>query len=112
TGASRFAILVRHILPNIGETLVVNGMTTTGGALVAFAGLSFLGIGIQAPAYDPGVILNEGYRSIYVNPAAALGPAGFVIAAGIAFSLAGETLAKQIGLRADLVARAVVPTTK
>ena len=45
-----------------------------GGALLAFAALSFLGIGVQAPSYDWGRLLGEGLNGIYVTPAAALGP--------------------------------------
>lgn len=46
-GAGRIRLLVRHILPNISEPLVVNATIGAGGALLAFAGLSFLGLGVQ-----------------------------------------------------------------
>ncbi|MDQ2955853.1 MAG: dipeptide/oligopeptide/nickel ABC transporter permease/ATP-binding protein [Actinomycetota bacterium] len=92
-GVSRIRILTRHILPNIGEQLVINATIGAGGTLLAFAGLSFLGIGIQPPQYDWGRILNEGVLSIYVNPAAALGPAVLVILAGLSFNLFGEAAA-------------------
>ena len=48
-GVGRFRILLRHVLPNIGEPLVVNATIGAGGALLAFAGLSFLGLGVQPP---------------------------------------------------------------
>ena len=41
-------ILIRHVLPNIAEPLLILGTISVGGALVAFAGLSFLGFGVQA----------------------------------------------------------------
>ncbi|TCO54162.1 dipeptide/oligopeptide/nickel ABC transporter permease/ATP-binding protein [Actinocrispum wychmicini] len=96
SGVSRIRILTRHILPNIGEQLVVNAMIGVGGTLLTFAGLSFLGIGIQPPDYDWGRILNEGVASIYVNPAAALGPAMLVVLAGLSFNLFGEAAAQVI----------------
>ncbi|MGH4001807.1 MAG: dipeptide/oligopeptide/nickel ABC transporter permease/ATP-binding protein [Pseudonocardiaceae bacterium] len=99
-GVHRLRILFRHILPNIAEPLVVNATVTAGGALLAFAGLSFLGIGVQAPSYDWGRLLGGGLNRIYSNPAGALGPAVAVMIAGLAFNLLGETAAAVVGGRA------------
>lgn len=99
-GVSRFRILRRHILPNIAEPLVVNATVGAGAALLAFAGLSFLGIGVQAPSYDWGRLLGDGINRIYSNPAGALGPAVAVMLAGLAFNLLGETAAAVVGGRA------------
>ena len=101
-GVGRSRLLIRHILPNIGEPLVVNATIGAGGALLAFAGLSFLGIGVQSPDYDWGRLLNQGLTRIYLNPAAALGPGVAVVLAGLAFNLFGETLAAMIGGRATV----------
>ena len=98
-GVSRFRILIRHILPNIGEPLIVNATVAAGSALLAFAGLSFLGLGVQVPEYDWGRLLGEGLNRIYLNPAAALGPAVAVVIAGLAFNLLGETAAAALGGR-------------
>ncbi len=98
-GVGRFRVLVRHVLPNIGEPLVVNATIGAGGALLAFAGLSFLGLGVQPPSYDWGELLNNGLQGIYVDPAAALAPGVAVVVAGLAFNLFGEAIAKGIGLR-------------
>ena len=96
-GVSRFRILLRHVLPNIAEPLVVNATIGAGSALLAFAGLSFLGLGVQAPGYDWGRLLYDGIQSIYVNPAAALAPGAAVLIAGLAFNLLGETIAGALG---------------
>ncbi|MYZ37329.1 MULTISPECIES: ABC transporter permease subunit, partial [unclassified Streptomyces] len=98
-GVGRFRLLVRHVLPNIGEPLVVNATIGAGGALLAFSGLSFLGIGVQAPDYDWGRLLREGLDGIYVNPAVALAPGAAVVLAGLAFNLVGETVAAVVGVR-------------
>jgi oligopeptide/dipeptide ABC transporter ATP-binding protein len=100
TGAGRLRTLVRHILPNVGEPLAVNATISAGAALLAFSGLSFLGLGVQAPDYDWGLLLDDGLQRIYVNPAAALAPGVALVVAGLAFNLFGETVAKSIGLRA------------
>jgi len=102
-GVGRLRLLLRHILPNIAEPLVVNATIGAGGALLAFAGLSFLGIGVQAPDYDWGRLLGEGLNRIYTNPAAALAPGVAVVVAGLAFNLFGETIAAVVGQRATTV---------
>ncbi len=98
-GVGRGRLVVRHVLPNIGEPLVVTATVTAGSALLAFAGLSFLGLGVQPPAYDWGRLLGEGLDRIYINPAAALVPGVAVVVAGLAFTLLGESIAQVVGLR-------------
>ncbi|MGI5490164.1 dipeptide/oligopeptide/nickel ABC transporter permease/ATP-binding protein [Microtetraspora malaysiensis] len=98
-GVGRLRILLRHIVPNIGEQLIINAMIGAASTLVAFAGLSFLGIGVQPPQYDWGRILNEGLLAIYVNPVAALAPAATVVIAALAFNLFGEAAAHVIGVQ-------------
>ena len=97
-GVGRLRVLLRHVLPNVGEPLVVNATIGAGGALLAFAGLSFLGLGVQAPAYDWGELLNNGLNGIYEHPAAALAPGVAVVVAGLAFNLFGEAVAKGLGV--------------
>jgi peptide/nickel transport system permease protein len=113
-GVSRFRLLIRHVLPNIGETLIVNATMAAGDALLSFAGLSFLGLGVQAPSYDWGQLLSGGLQDIYTRPAEALGPGIAVVVAGLAFNLFGEALAVGLGtgpgrlgkLRSAVAARA------
>ncbi|WP_222195435.1 dipeptide/oligopeptide/nickel ABC transporter permease/ATP-binding protein [Modestobacter italicus] len=101
-GVGRFRVLLRHVLPNIGEPLVVNATIGAGGALLAFAGLSFLGLGVQAPSYDWGRLLQDGLSGIYIHPVAALAPGVAIVVAGLAFNLFGEAVAKGIGLTTAL----------
>lgn len=118
-GVSRIRLLTRHVLPNVGEPLIVNATIAAGDALLSFAGLSFLGLGVQAPSYDWGQLLSDGLQGIYTRPAEALGPGVAVIVAGLAFNLFGEALAVGLGtssprlgkLRAALAAAAARSTT-
>ena len=91
-------MLFRHILPNIGEPLIVNATIGAGGALLAFAGLSFIGLGVQPPEYDWGRLMMEGLSGIYINPLAALAPGIAVVIAGLAFNLVGEAAARALGI--------------
>ena len=97
-GMGRFRILLRHILPNIGEPLAVNATIGAGSVLLSFAGLSFLGLGVQSPQYDWGRLLMECLQSIYVHPLASLTPGIFVVIAGLAFNLTGESVAHALGI--------------
>ncbi len=95
-GVPDWRTVLRHVLPNVRDPLLVNAAITAGTALLAFAGLSFLGLGIQVPEYDWGRMLNEGVTRIFVTPAAALVPGAAIILAGLTFVLLGEVLGQAL----------------
>ncbi|HYJ26265.1 MAG TPA: dipeptide/oligopeptide/nickel ABC transporter permease/ATP-binding protein [Nocardioides sp.] len=99
-GVGRLRILMRHVLPNVAEPLIVNVTIGAGGVLLSFAGLSFLGLGVQQPAYDWGRLMQEGLAGIYIHPFAALAPGIAVIIAALAFNLTGEAIAGAVGVSA------------
>lgn len=96
-GVGPFGVLFRHVLPNISNPLLVQASASASVTLLAFAGLSFLGLGVQAPAYDWGRMLNEGIDQIYINPMGAAGPGLAIVFAGLVFTLISEALADQPG---------------
>lgn len=89
-GLTRRRVFRRYVLPNIAGPLVINATIAAGSALVTLAALSFLGLGVQSPSYDWGLLLDASLDRIYTAPASALGPAAAICFAGIAFTLAGE----------------------
>jgi peptide/nickel transport system ATP-binding protein/peptide/nickel transport system permease protein len=93
-GVRRPRLILRHLVPNMSETLVTSFAVGVSFTIVAFSGLSFLGIGVQPPNFDWGRLLSEGVSSFYETPAAALGPAAFIAAAALAFAYAGEAVAR------------------
>ncbi|MER7133612.1 dipeptide/oligopeptide/nickel ABC transporter permease/ATP-binding protein [Streptosporangium saharense] len=93
-GVPRLRIMTRHVLPNIAEPLILNLTQALGSALLALAGMSFLGLGVQPPSFDWGRLLFDGFSRIYDTPAVALGPAVAVALAGIGFNLLGDALAR------------------
>ncbi|GAA5030639.1 dipeptide/oligopeptide/nickel ABC transporter permease/ATP-binding protein [Streptomyces siamensis] len=92
-GVSRARLMLRHVLPNIAEPLIVTTTLQVGGMLIALSGLSFLGLGVQPPSYDWGRLLSENVNRIYTAPAAALGPGVAIVVAGLVFNALGETAA-------------------
>lgn len=107
-GLRRGRILLRYVLPNIADALIVNVAMAAGAALVVFAELSFLGVGVQAPSYDWGLLLQSGLGRIYTAPASALAPGVAICAAGIAFNIVGERAASRF-VAATARARPVRP---
>ncbi|MEM7533283.1 MAG: ABC transporter permease [Chloroflexota bacterium] len=59
-GVGDVAIIRRHIMPNVLSPVMVQGTLDLGSALLTIAGLSFLGLGIQPPTADWGVMVNDG----------------------------------------------------
>jgi peptide/nickel transport system permease protein len=105
-GLRDWRVLSRYVLPNVAEPLLVATAVAAGSALVVLSELSFLGVGVQPPAYDWGQLLQSGLSQIYTSPAYALGPAAAILVAGLTFNLVGETLA---GAQAHTVPAAAPP---
>ncbi len=93
-GVGRGRLIARHMVPNMAETLITSFAVGVSFTIVAFSGLSFLGIGVQPPSYDWGQLLSQGVNSFYETPAAALGPAAFIAGSALAFAFGGEALAR------------------
>ncbi|MFE3686449.1 dipeptide/oligopeptide/nickel ABC transporter permease/ATP-binding protein [Streptomyces sp. NPDC059095] len=89
----RHRILARHILPNIAEPLILNTAQAMGSALLGLSAMSFLGMGVQAPSYDWGRLLNEAFGHVYITPSVVVAPATAVALAGLGFMLLGDTFA-------------------
>ncbi|MDQ3692313.1 MAG: ABC transporter permease [Chloroflexota bacterium] len=64
TGVKDLAILARHILPNVIGPIVVLATLSLGTAILAAAGLSFLGLGAQPPNPEWGAMLADGRQSL------------------------------------------------
>jgi peptide/nickel transport system permease protein len=66
-GASRLAIMGRHILPNILSPLIVVATTQVAGAIMAEAALSFLGLGMPVTKPSLGTLIRSGYDLIFAG---------------------------------------------
>ncbi|MBN9608482.1 MAG: hypothetical protein BGO26_19395 [Actinobacteria bacterium 69-20] len=107
-GVRRWALLRRYVLPNIAEPLLITVTMAASDSLIALSALSYLGLGVQPPAYDWGRVLGEGLKDIYTTPSIALGAGAAIVLTGLAFNLLGESLAHGFDSRSGSVsARAV-----
>ncbi len=91
-GASRTRVLRRHILPNVIPPLLVIVSMDIPSAIIIEAGLAFLGLGVQPPTPDWGVILNDGFTNIGTSPWEIVGPIVALIIMTTAFTVLGETM--------------------
>jgi peptide/nickel transport system permease protein len=98
-GSGRLRTTARHVVPNIMPPLLVNTAAHASVTLLSFAALSFLGLGVQAPEYDWGRLLNEGSKRIYVDPMAAIGPGIAIVLVGVVFALLGEVFSESSSRR-------------
>jgi peptide/nickel transport system permease protein len=93
-GVPRRAFLGRYVFRNISDSLAVTCFSLVGQGILAFAALSFLGLGVQEPHFDWGQMLTAGIRDFYLNAWAAFAPALMIAVTGITFSLFGDALAR------------------
>lgn len=98
-GVAPRRIMSRYIVPNVAEPIASLSIVTLGSSLLVLSALSFLGVGVQAPEYDWGQMLNAGLQTVYTSPMSALGPGIAIVSAGIGFSLFGESIAEGIDPR-------------
>ena len=98
-GKSPVYVLLRHVLPNIAEPVILYTTIHIGTAILSLSGLSFLGLGVQPPAYDWGRLLSDGLTRVYISPGAALAPAVAIVLAGLTFNMLGERLSDAVGGR-------------
>jgi peptide/nickel transport system permease protein len=91
-GASPARIVVRHLLPNAIAPLLVQASFDMGSAIIAAAGLSFIGFGAQPPTPEWGVMISEGRNFISTEPWLSLFPGLAILFAVGAFNVLGDGL--------------------
>ncbi len=91
-GASDWRILVRHILPNIMQPVIVQAAIGMAGAILAEGTMSFLGLGVPPPVPSWGAMLNDGRSHLFDAPHVILFPAAAVMLAVLAFNFVGDAL--------------------
>jgi peptide/nickel transport system permease protein len=89
-GASPIRILVRHLLPNILQPVLIQATIGMAGAILAEATLSFLGLGVLAPLPSWGAMLNDARNHLFDAPHMVVYPALAVVLAVLAFNLLGD----------------------
>ena len=100
-GVGRLRILFVHILPNIFSVLLVSVMIGFNNAILAESGMSYLGIGVQAPDASLGMMLSDAQGYLQTAPWYALFPGLAIVWVVLGFSLLGEGIRKWDRSRAE-----------
>lgn len=103
-GASDLRIIVRHILPNIIQPVIVQAAIGMAGAILAEATMSFLGLGVPPPTASWGSMLNDGRSHLFDAPHLVLFPAAAVMLAVLSFNFIGDGLRDYLDPRSRIEA--------
>jgi peptide/nickel transport system permease protein len=91
-GANDWRVIVRHILPNIVQPIIVQAAIGMAGAILAEATMSFLGLGVPPPTASWGSMLNDGRAHLFDAPHLVLFPAAAVMLAVLSLNFIGDAL--------------------
>ena len=99
-GATRWRVVLRHLLPNAIGVIIVSATFTIADAILALSTLSFLGLGLPPPHADWGTMLSDGLNYLFdgywwlVYP-----PAVILIVTVVAFNLIGDAVHNALDTR-------------
>lgn len=91
-GASDIYIILRHIVPNCLAPIIVQATLSVGSAIIACAGLSFLGVGIPAPTPEWGAMLSSGKDFLRHNAYITIFPGLSIMLVVLSLNLMGDGL--------------------
>ena len=92
-GVPRARIMLRHLLPNIGSPLLVLATHSMSMMMLSFAGLSFLGLGVEPGVAEWGRIIADGRNHMRVAPRLVIAPGLTIMTVIITLNLIGDELA-------------------
>jgi len=93
-GASGAAICVRHLLPNVMPLIRAQATLAFGAALVDLAAVSYLGLGVQPPTAEWGIMVSDGQSSLLNGyPLESISAGAMIVVVVVLVNLAGERLA-------------------
>ncbi|MDY7100620.1 MAG: ABC transporter permease [Actinomycetota bacterium] len=90
-------IIVRHVLPNVLSPLIVQISLAAGFSLLAEAGLSFLGLGVQPPDASWGSMMGRGFREMSQQTWLIVWPGLMIVLTVLAFNVLGDGLRDSLG---------------
>lgn len=96
-GVPMTKILRRHVLPNVLSPLIVQISLTVGFSILFEAGLSYLGLGVQAPAASWGSLLQKAVTYASTNPLLAILPGLLILITVLAFNTVGDAIRDSLG---------------
>lgn len=97
-GERKSVIVLRELLPNVLDVLLVDGAMNWSWMLLGFTSLSFLGFGVTPPTPDWGFMIAKNREILAVQPWAVFGPVMMLSSLIVGINLFADALAKALGL--------------
>jgi len=91
-GTGTLRIMTRHLLPLMAAPLIIEATFGVAAVVIAEAGLSFLGLGVQPPDASWGAMIRDGTRYMLVAPHMVLAPGAAICAVVLSVNLLGDRL--------------------
>jgi nickel transport system permease protein len=91
-GGSRAGIFLRHVAPAVAAQIVILATLDLGHMMLHVSGLSFLGLGIQPPTPEWGVMINDARAQILSNPELVVLPGLMIMLTVLSVNIPGEAL--------------------
>jgi peptide/nickel transport system permease protein len=98
-GTGTLRIMVKHLLPLMAAPLIIEATFGVAAVVIAEAGLSFLGLGVQPPDASWGAMIRDGTRYMLVAPHMVLAPGAAIFAVVLAVNLLGDRLRDRLDIR-------------
>lgn len=100
-GARMHHILLRHVFPNILAPMLITATLDIGNVVLSMAGLSFLGLGVQAPVAEWGLMINNGRAYLQTAPWCILFPSVALFLSVMLFNFTGDCVRDAIDAGGD-----------
>jgi peptide/nickel transport system permease protein len=100
SGASSASIIIHHVLGNAAAPLLIYASSLISVAILLAAGLSFLGLGVEPPTADWGMMLSNLRQAIYVQPLVCALPGVAIFITSLSFNLVSDGLRQAMDVRA------------
>lgn len=98
-GAGAYRKIVRHVLPNLMNTMIVQASVSVSFAIIIEAAMSFLGLGVQAPEPSWGLMIATARLHMASSPHMVLAPAAVIFLTVLGFNLLGDAVSDALDPR-------------
>ncbi|MFR8087873.1 MAG: ABC transporter permease [Lachnospirales bacterium] len=92
SGTRKLSLVLRHVLPNALDPIIVDATMTISSMLLSAAGLSFIGMGVSPPSPEWGAMLNYAQGYFRTNPHTAIFPGIAIALTALSINLVGDGL--------------------
>jgi peptide/nickel transport system permease protein len=99
SGASNGSIIVHHVLGNVLAPVLIYASSLISVSVLLSAGLSFLGLGVEPPTPDWGLMLSTLRQAIYVQPLVCALPGAAIFVTSLSFNLVSDGLRHAMDVR-------------